>query len=1099
MKNYIKIKRFVLLVLIIFSDFYNSNAVVSSYNFSTNSSIYNPISGGVILGNNLTDNQRFVDPSIPLGGTSISGPGLPIGFNFIFDGISCDKFAINANGWVSVGSGSVSISSGSSQPISTAGGDNTISAFGVDIQSQQGASLSYLTIGNSPNRTLVIQWENYKKHIPNGIGDTINFQIRLNETSNTIEFIYGKINLNTNVTSAQVGLRGLYYLDFNNRITSSNWLLTSTGSNIYSTCDLSNVVYPPINTCFTFTPLSQCISPPLGGATISSANPVCAALNFTLSLINNSLGAGITYQWQISSDSLLWTDIIGANAITYSTTQTTANYYRCVLNCSGVSSNSIALKVAFSPCYCASSANNSNFADIGNVSISNLYNGNANPIINNTNAINTYSDFTLQTPAILERGLNYPISVAQISSSIFFSSYVTVFIDFDQNGSFSMSETFGLGATNSSIGGNEVVSNIQIPLNALLGTTRMRITLVEGSTTIQSPCSYFTYGEVEDYSVNITSAQPCTLPVVAGIAVADNNPVCPNSLFTLLLNGASQFSSLTYQWQKSTDSLSWTNIFNASNKSLNVFQQLPTFYRCLVTCTGTTDTSGVCFVNMASNNQCYCNSGATYSGYSDIGNVKISTLNNGTDTNAVFNLNSNKKYSDYSQIPATPLIRGRFYKISVTQIDSSSFFANGVGVFIDFDGSGDFNSSESFILGYTAPGNGGNILVDSLLIPTSAVLGLTRMRIVLSSGTINPCGSYVWGETEDYTILIIPDSNCISAPISGYISTQNKVCSGTTFTLNLVGNSVGTSLFYQWEISNDSINWSSLGNPSFNSTLNYTQTNEHYYRCKLTCGSFDTYTPTVFIEMQQVSACNYCIDIGGGICPSNNKITQVVFAGLFNNADSLCNSNNGTSLKVYPVATNTTCNLNRGSSYLISVTTNKPSSISAWIDFNQNNAFDSTEWNQVSAGSIGGLASTVLVNIPSYSIIGNTRMRIRTRTVGADNGSLDACTYFDTGETEDYFINIDYPVSVNSYFDLGEVLVFPNPTHEYIDVSILGYAGDVQLSLINTYGQEFLTDNFYLNENGLNKKYNILGISKGIYILRVTFNQRIIYKKIIIN
>lgn len=1096
--NSIKGSKKCLILLLLFLSFYESNALVSSYSFTTSSFNYTPISGGVVLGNSLTDNQRFVDPNLPLGGTSLTGPGLPIGFNFFYDGISCDKFAVNANGWISVGTGSVSISSGSSQPISSAGGNNAISAFGVDIQSQVGASLSYLTIGNAPNRTLVIQWENYKKHIPNGNGDTINFQIHLDETSNTIKFIYGKLNLNSNAATAQVGLRGLYYLDFNNRLTTTNWLLTSAGSNRYSTCDLSNSVYPPINTSFIYTSPAQCVAPPTGGNTISSANPVCSNLNFTLSLINNSQGAGITYQWQHSNDSLIWIDIIGANSDTFATTQTSANFYRCVLTCSGTSTPSIPLKVAFSPCYCASSANISTFADIGNVTFSNLYNGIANPVINNIGASNTYSNYTSLPPAILERGVIYPISVSQISSNIFFSSFVTVFIDFDQDGSFSTNETFALGTTNSSAGGNEVVSTIQIPINAALGTTRMRISLVEGSTTIQSPCSYFTYGEVEDYSVNITPGQPCTLPVFAGIAVADNNPVCSNSFFTLLLNGASQFSTLTYQWQKSPDTIIWTNILNASSKSLTVSQQQPTFYRCLVTCSGITDTSAFVYVNLTSNNQCYCLSGATYSGYADIGNIKISTLDNGAVTNAVFNLSSNKKYSDYSYLPATPLVRNKFYKISVTQIDSAAFFPNGIGVFIDFDQSGDFNSNETFILGYTVSGAGGNTLEDSILIPTSSAIGLTRMRIVLSSGSIYPCGSYVWGETEDYTVLILPDSNCNISPNSGTISSINNVCPGTNFTLNLIGNSVGLSQYYQWEVSSDTLNWTSFGNASLNSSIITSQNIPLYYRCKLTCGNFNSYTPIKFIAMQPISSCNYCIDIGGGSCPSSNKITQVVFAGLFNNSDSLCNSINGTSLKVYPISVNTSCTLNRGSSYLIGVTTNKSSSISVWIDFNQNNSFDSTEWTQISIASIAGVASTALINIPNSSIIGYTRMRIRTRTVGTNNGSLDACTYFDSGETEDYFVNIDYPVFVHKLNSQNDILIVPNPVHDYLGIVCQGYEGEVQLSLINIFGQVCYTDEFVMKPESYRINISKLGISKGVYICQLIMGQKIISKKIII-
>ncbi len=78
-------------------------AQLSAYNFQSSSGTYSAISGGTLLGNTTSDDQAFVDPAIPLGGVVQTGVGFPIGFEFVFDGQTFDRFGINANGWIFLG------------------------------------------------------------------------------------------------------------------------------------------------------------------------------------------------------------------------------------------------------------------------------------------------------------------------------------------------------------------------------------------------------------------------------------------------------------------------------------------------------------------------------------------------------------------------------------------------------------------------------------------------------------------------------------------------------------------------------------------------------------------------------------------------------------------------------------------------------------------------------------------------------------------------------------------------------------------------------------------------------------------------------------
>src|SRR5690348_13741571 len=92
-------------ILLLFLSTLWSYAQVKRYTFEKSTSMYNEIIGGTVLGNESSDAQRFVNPAAPLGSDSVlAGIGLPIGFNFTYNGYVYDRFAVAADGWISLGS-----------------------------------------------------------------------------------------------------------------------------------------------------------------------------------------------------------------------------------------------------------------------------------------------------------------------------------------------------------------------------------------------------------------------------------------------------------------------------------------------------------------------------------------------------------------------------------------------------------------------------------------------------------------------------------------------------------------------------------------------------------------------------------------------------------------------------------------------------------------------------------------------------------------------------------------------------------------------------------------------------------------------------------
>jgi hypothetical protein len=80
-----------------------------------------------------------------------------------------------------------------------------------------------------------------------------------------------------------------------------------------------------------------------------------------------------------------------------------------------------------------------------------------------------------------------------------------VWIDWNQNCSFTdAGESFDLGQTPGTSGTFILTANITIPASALTGTTRMRV--AERYSSNPGPCDIATYGEPEDYTVNIQSS-----------------------------------------------------------------------------------------------------------------------------------------------------------------------------------------------------------------------------------------------------------------------------------------------------------------------------------------------------------------------------------------------------------------------------------------------------------------------------------------------------------------------------------------------------------------------------------------------------------------
>jgi len=761
-------------------------------------------------------------------------------------------------------------------------------------------------------------------------------------------------------------------------------------------------------------PFTPCSGTPVGGITIADTAMVCPNKLATLSLTGNTASGGVTYQWQVSADSLLWTNVFGEITNTLNVYQLTSSYYRCAISCNGLVGYSSSLLISIAPpsmCYCSSAAISNSDTDIGNVTFSTLNNGIGLPVTNNSAALNVYTDYTSVAAPVLQQGGDYGISISQITyGSAFYSAYASIFIDFNQDGTFGSNELFLPGIPTFSPGQTTINSHIAIPLNAALGLTRMRIILAENNAQTQ-PCTNYSYGETEDYTVNIVPSVPCAPVLTGGVALSTLSSVCYAENFTLSLTGNTNDPNVRYQWQSSLDNINWVSISGATWTNHTMFQFGSSYYRCELTCGANTSYSSSVYVTQKPIKQCYCISAAASTQQGDIGRVELASIANGNPSPITNNPNAVNTYTDYTSITPINLELGISYPIQVTQIsNSNSIVSATIYAYIDFNQDGSFGVNEAFFVGNTSSVVGGNVVANTVIVPQTATLGLTRMRVVLiqGGGAQQYCGLYNYGETEDYPINIIAQQPCVLPTAGNSVASDSTLCSGNTFSLSLQNNSTSPSQTYQWQYSFDAQNWISLTGQT-GSIVNVVFSQSLYYRCQVSCAALSAFSSAVYVSANPAAQC-YCISAATNI--ADDDIGNVTFGTLSNGIGSPATSN-ATSNNLYTDFTFLPAQvLLKGQSYPISVTQINSAGfytcrIVVYIDFNQNGVFE-VVGEKIDLGyttnALGGNTKSGTILVPLTAISGTTRMRIVLQEGGT--AVSNPCGTYTWGETEDYLVQI---------------------------------------------------------------------------------------------
>ena len=286
----------------------------------------------------------------------------------------------------------------------------------------------------------------------------------------------------------------------------------------------------------------------------------------------------------------------------------------------------------------------------------------------------------------------------------------------------------------------------------LLGSTAATSTNVTG---LSASTTYTFTVKAKDAAGNVSVASNTVSVTTLASATDTTAPTAP----TLAASGTT-VSSTNLSWSGSTDNIGVTGYDVYKNSTL-LGSTTSTSYAVSGLSAATTysfyvkakDAAGnvsvasnSVSVTTLSNTVTYCTASANNTSDEKIGNVKFNTINN-TSTGSA-------GYENFTSI-STNVTRGTTYTLSITPSWTSTKYKEAYAVYIDYNGNGVFTDSGEKV--YTKTASTTSPVTGSIKVPTTATLGATRMRVMMqyNATPTSPCGTFTYGQVEDYTVNIM--------------------------------------------------------------------------------------------------------------------------------------------------------------------------------------------------------------------------------------------------------------------------------------------------------------------------------------------------------
>ena len=295
-----------------------------------------------------------------------------------------------------------------------------------------------------------------------------------------------------------------------------------TNSSTYTTTTLTNgqvvscVMTSNLSCATTSTATSNNITmtvnpsvvPSVSIAITAGTNPSASGASVTFTATPTNGGSTPSYQWRVNGSN------VGANSATYTTTTlTNGQIVSCVLTSNATcavpataTSNSITMTITGTVTYCTAGTTSTTYERITNVTMGS---------INNSSGASSYSNYTAISTNV---SVGVPTGITVTIGVPYSTDKVYIWCDWNRNGTLTDA---GEAVYASAAGVGPFSTNITPPAGTTAGGVRMRIRLTDSAAGPNTtPCGNSSYGEVEDYTLNVTGT---LAPVVIdGGDVADD-------------------------------------------------------------------------------------------------------------------------------------------------------------------------------------------------------------------------------------------------------------------------------------------------------------------------------------------------------------------------------------------------------------------------------------------------------------------------------------------------------------------------------------------------------------------------------------------------
>lgn len=423
-----------------------------------------------------------------------------------------------------------------------------------------------------------------------------------------------------------------------------------------------------------------------------------------------------------------------------------------------------------------------------------------------------YTDFSSTFSTNLQRTTQYTLTV---QGGDYAPDHYAAWIDYDQDEVFEANEKLGEFVT--AAADETQTITFTVPVSAALGNTVLRVRGVfhnQGEPTPDTdPCFNYAFGETEDYGINITSggggtgvciptstngtadgdfinavllegiahenSGGTTAPTYTDFSSTYSTTLFRNGVYSVLVQGGAYAPDNYAVWidydqndtfdadeklgefateeaeqaflinfQVPTDAVTGATTMRVRGVYFNTGEPEPVD-PCFSYAYGETEDYAISIIAPATD---HCTPGSL-NGTGDgdfIDGVVLADIDN-TNSGSV----DGPAYTDYSATDLTTLPRGTSQTLTITGGDYTS---DNYAAWIDFDQNDNFELDEK--LGEFVTAAAGESQTITFNVPSDAVLGPTRLRIrgVFHAQNepvpTDPCYPYVYGETEDYGIVI---------------------------------------------------------------------------------------------------------------------------------------------------------------------------------------------------------------------------------------------------------------------------------------------------------------------------------------------------------